>query len=127
MKLSLPAALYLAVVASATENDSILDQCQKSLPTVDLSGAFMPLNKPAKYLPDENGVTKVKLFYDVVDYVGASFTTIVRTFNGGLPGPTLHVVPGGSLELELINCLHSPVGFDGPDEHNRYHHPNATK
>ena len=125
MKLS---PLFLAAVAVRVEGrHGELAKCQKSRPTVDLSQALMPLAAPTEFFPDKHGVTKVKLFYDLVDYVGASFTTVVRTFNGGLPGPTLHVEPGGSLELELINCLHLPVGFNGPDAHNRYHHPNATK
>ena len=125
MKLS---PLFLTAVAVRVEGHSdMLNHCQTSRPTVDLSDAFMPLAAPTKFFPDEDGVTRVKLFYDLVDYVGASFTTIVRTFNGGLPGPTLHVEPGGSLELELINCLHLPLGFNGHDAHNRYHHPNSTK
>eukprot|EP00985_Skeletonema_marinoi_P018467 scaffold10312_cov141-Skeletonema_marinoi.AAC.9 len=39
------------------------------------------------------------------------------------PGPTIHVQPGGTMELELINCLHEPLGFK---EHNSFSAPNTT-
>jgi len=124
MKLS---PLLLAAIAIRVEGKrGRLAKCQKRRPTVDLSNALAPLAFPPSMYPDKDGVTRAKLFYDLVDYVGASFTTVVRAFNGGLPGPTLHVEPGGSLELELINCLQLPLGFHGKGSHNRYHHPNST-
>jgi len=90
---------------------------------LDLSNAYDPLHIPEQIYPDKDGVTRARLLFDLADYDGPSYSTILRTFNGGQPGPTIHVTPGGRLDLQLVNCLVSP---DGAVIHNAYQKPNST-
>ena len=132
MKLSVLPALSLAAWASASSSsdddhfgpDGV---CSNSNPTLTLSEAFQDLHLPPQVHPGGDGVTKIQLVYNLVDYEGPSYNTILRAYNGIAPGPTLHVEPGGVLEIELINCLTLPLGFNGEEAHNRYHIPNSTK
>ena len=93
-------------------------------PNIFLSDAFQPIRKPEEVWPDEDGITRVQMLYDLVDYGGPSYNVITRAYNGDAPGPTLHVKPGGKMEIEFINCLHFPVGSE---VRNQYQHPNSTK
>eukprot|EP00581_Thalassiosira_minuscula_P005376 CAMPEP_0183743984 /NCGR_PEP_ID=MMETSP0737-20130205/65499_1 /TAXON_ID=385413 /ORGANISM="Thalassiosira miniscula, Strain CCMP1093" /LENGTH=703 /DNA_ID=CAMNT_0025979619 /DNA_START=265 /DNA_END=2376 /DNA_ORIENTATION=+ len=90
---------------------------------LDLSNAYDPLHIPEQIYPDKDGVTRARLLFDLADYDGPSYSTILRTFNGGQPGPTIHVTPGGRLDLQLVNCLVPP---DGAVIHNAYQKPNST-
>mmetsp|Transcript_5822 Transcript_5822/g.12798 ORF Transcript_5822/g.12798 Transcript_5822/m.12798 type:complete len:640 (+) Transcript_5822:96-2015(+) len=100
--------------------------CSDHYPTLDLSEAFQPLHMPPQVYPDKNGTTRLDLVWNLAYYRGPSFSTIVRSFNGGFPGPTIHVAQGGRLEIKLVNCMYPPLGFEGPESHNRYHLPNST-
>ena len=101
--------------------------CSVPYTTLVLSSAYQPLQAPPQVYPDDDGVTRVQLVYNLARYDGPSYSTILRVYNGVAPGPTIHVEQGGRLELELVNCLDFPVGFDGEEAHNRYAHPNSTK
>jgi len=97
-----------------------------SYETLDLTQAFQPLRKPTQVYPDEDGVTRVTMKFEPINYHGPSFSNIIRSWNGEAPGPTLHLQPGGSLEIELINCQRRP---DGPYQglwKNDYAAPNTT-
>jgi len=100
--------------------------CTDTYPTLDLSQAYQPLIMPEQVYPDEDGVTRVQMIFGLAHYKGASFDTILRVHDGVAPGKTIHVMPGGSIELELINCLREPLGFNGPEALNKYHIPNST-
>eukprot|EP00581_Thalassiosira_minuscula_P006786 CAMPEP_0183706904 /NCGR_PEP_ID=MMETSP0737-20130205/3617_1 /TAXON_ID=385413 /ORGANISM="Thalassiosira miniscula, Strain CCMP1093" /LENGTH=861 /DNA_ID=CAMNT_0025934441 /DNA_START=289 /DNA_END=2870 /DNA_ORIENTATION=+ len=92
-------------------------------PLLDLTEAYAPLRVPEQIYPDENGLTEVTLLYGLKDYNGPSFSSILRGFNGGAPGPTIHAVPGGKVKVKLVNCFENPIG----SEHvNKYQKPNAT-
>ena len=101
--------------------------CTDTYPTLDLSQAYQPLIMPEQVYPDEDGVTRVQMIFGLAHYKGASFDTILRVHDGVAPGKTIHVMPGGTIELELINCLREPLGFNGPEALNKYHIPNSTK
>ena len=111
----------------AKSGKSVMDLCTEDYPTLDLSEAYQPLHTPPQVYPDKDGVTRLDLVWNLAYYKGPSFSTIIRNFNGGFPGPTIHVAQGGRLELKYVNCMHLPLGFSGPDSHNRYHLPNSTK
>ena len=101
--------------------------CTDTYPTLDLSQAYQPLNVPEQVYPDEDGVTRVQMIFGLAHYKGASFDTILRVHDAVAPGKTIHAVAGGRIELELINCLREPLGFNGPEALNKYHIPNSTK
>jgi len=103
-----------------------LELCDDSLQDLDLSQAFEPLHVPPQIYPDANGLTEVTLVYNLVNYEGPAYRTILRQYNNIAPGPTIHVEAGGRLELKLINCLTLPLGFSGPESKNLYHVPNTT-
>jgi len=100
--------------------------CTDTYPTLDLSQAYQPLNDPEQVYPDADGVTRVQMIFGLAHYKGASFDTVLRVHDGVAPGKTIHVMPGGRIELELINCLREPLGFNGPEAKNKYHIPNST-
>ena len=60
--------------------------------------------------------------YDVVKYIGPSYTTLLKLYNGGV-GPTIRVKPGDTLIIERHNDLEGPLGHYG---HNQYMLPNTT-
>jgi len=96
-------------------------------PILDLSEPYQPLIIPHQVY-SKRGKTQLTLNYDLVNYKGPSYNTILRLHSeAGVPirgvGPTLHVEQGGSMEIDLVNCLHYPVGLDG---HNMYKAPNTT-
>ena len=130
MKLFKPITTLLAITVAASAIRAKSDDpfgpdgvCNNPYPTFDLSKSNQPLVEPLRIRPDENGTTKVQLSLNLAHYIGPSYTTIMRTYNEMAPGPTIHVIPGGTMELELINCLHEPLGFD---EHNSFSTPNTT-
>lgn len=98
--------------------------CDQAIPTIDFAKARRPLIQPPQVFPDADSVTKVQIHYNLVNYIGPSFNTIIRAYDGIAPGRTIHITPGGRLELELVNCLDFPLGFEG---HNRFSFPNTTK
>ena len=53
--------------------------------TLDLSEAFQPLRKPTQVYPDADGVTRVTLKYEPINYHGPSFSNIIRSWNGEAP------------------------------------------
>ena len=67
---------------------------------------------------------KVSLHYDIVKYVGPSYTTTIKAFNGVAPAPTIRVKPGYELEVKFYNDLEFETGTDG---HNSFRLPNTTK
>ena len=97
--------------------------CNQPYPTFALSGVYEPLEELKSILPDDDGVTRVQLSLNLAYYEGPSYNTIMRTWNRQTPGPTIHVKPGSTMELELINCLHLPLGNQ---EHNVFSSPNTT-
>ena len=97
--------------------------CNQPYPTFDLSGVYEPLEELKSILPDDDGVTRVQLSLNLAYYEGPSYNTIMRTWNRQTPGPAIHVKPGSTMELELINCLHPPLGNQ---EHNVFSSPNTT-
>lgn len=98
--------------------------CDQAMPTIDFAKARQPLFQPPQVYPDADGVTRVQMHYNLVNYIGPSYTTIIRAYDGIAPGRTIHVTPGGRLELELVNCLDFPLGSE---VHNRFSAPNTTK
>lgn len=119
---------YTAILAKAKDFDD--DDhfgpsgiCNQAYPTFDLSGVNQPLEELKSILPDDDGVTRVQLSLNLAHYKGPSYTTIMRTWNRQTPGPAIHVKPGSTMELELINCLHPPVGNQ---ERNVFSSPNTT-
>ena len=75
---------------------------------------------PPQIHPDADGVTRHEMIYDLVHYKGPSFNVVLRLFNGVSPGPTMHIVPGGEMKMELVNCMYPvPYGFDGEESHNQ--------
>lgn len=113
-------------MSKASKATKIVDSlCPTEYPSFDRSEPFQPLIVPEQIYPDEDGVTRVDLIWQPAEYIGPAYTTLVRNF-GSTPGPTIHVAPGGSLELRHVNCMYPPIGFMGPEAHNRYHHPNST-
>jgi len=95
-------------------------------PTIDDSAGEMPLHQPPQVVAGRDGVVRHVLYYDLAYWKGPSFDTIVRVYNSQIPGPTLRVKPGQTLEITLVNCLEDPPGFDGPAAHNTYKTPNVT-
>ena len=95
--------------------------CSAPYANLDLVEAHQPLVEPPKIRPNEDGTTRVQLGLNLANYKGPAYNTIMRAYNGIAPGPTIHVQPGGTLEVELINCLHHEVrkGIT-------LSHPNAT-
>lgn len=53
---------------------------------------------------------ELTLEYDAVNYVGPAFNAPVRAYNGELPGPTIRVRAGQTIELRLVNQLKAPIG-----------------
>ena len=98
-----------------------------SYPTLNLPNKGEPLRQPEQIIAEDDGrsgpkTVKVALHYDVVKYIGPSYTTLLKLFNGGM-GPTIRVKPGDSLIVELYNDLEGPLGHYG---HNQYQLPNTT-
>ncbi|OLT00472.1 copper oxidase [Pseudonocardia sp. CNS-004] len=62
-------------------------------------------------LRSSSGVLQVRLEATEarVPLAGGDATTLA--FNGGLPGPTLHVQPGDRLEIDLVNRLAEPTNL----------------
>ena len=81
----------------AKSGKSVMDLCSDHYPTLDLSEAYQPLHMPPQVYPDEDGVTRLDLVWNLAYYQGPSFSTIIRNFNGRFPGPTIHVAPDGRL------------------------------
>ena len=100
--------------------------CSNPYATLYLADKHQPLMQPPRIMPDDEGVTKLQLSLDLAYYEGPSYNTIMRTNNGMAPAPTIHVNPGGSLEIELVNCLHLPLGLTGEEALNRFSNPNTT-
>jgi FtsP/CotA-like multicopper oxidase with cupredoxin domain len=127
--LSLLLSQFLTTAAAAETNDYVFDPdnlCSTPYATLDLAKANQPLIVPPQETPDEDGVTRIRLALNLAYYNGPVYNTIMRTYNGIAPGPTIHVQPGGSLQIELINCLHHPLGLTGYEAHNRFSDPNTT-
>ncbi|KAL7554728.1 hypothetical protein ACHAWF_018263 [Thalassiosira exigua] len=97
-------------------------------PILNLPGKGEPLLQPEQIVAEDvNGhsgpkTVKAIVHYDVVKYVGPSYTTLVKLFNGGM-GPTIRAKPGDTLIIELHNDLEGPLGHEG---HNQYQLPNTT-
>lgn len=101
------------------------------LSTLDLHKAGQPLREPVQITADSDGVVRAVFYYDVINYIGPVFNTILRLYNGNAPGPTVRVKPGQTMEFTLVNCLHLPAGYGGSAEdkygaHNRFKTPNIT-
>ena len=118
--------LYHVASESSTDHFGPGGVCSNPYPTFKLSEKYQPLQQAPRIMPDDSGVTKVQLSLNLAYYEGPSYNTIMRTYNGMTPAPTIHVVPGGSLEIELINCLHPPLGLTGEEALNRFSNPNTT-
>jgi len=95
-------------------------------PTIDDSAGEEQLHQPPQVTADRDGVVRHVIYYDLAYWKGPSFDTIVRVYNGQIPGPTIRVKPGQTMEISLVNCLEDPVGHDGPAAHNMYKTPNVT-
>ena len=98
-----------------------------SYPTLNLPNKGEPLRQPEQITAEDDGrpgpkTVKVALHYDVVKYIGPSYTTLLKLFNGNM-GPTIRIKPGDSLIVELYNHLEGPLGHYG---HNQYQLPNTT-
>ena len=95
-------------------------------PTLNLPAEGEPLLPPKQIVATEDNsgpkTVKVVMRYDVVKYIGPSYTTLLKLYNGGV-GPTIRVKPGDTLILELHNDLEGPLGHYG---HNQYMLPNTT-
>ena len=101
---------------------SVNGRSTTTIPTLDLSKMNEPLQTPKQIISDGSGIVRATLHYDVVKYIGPSFTTYLKLYNGGL-GPTIRVKPGDSLILELFKDLQGPPGNEVP---NQFSHPNST-
>eukprot|EP00931_Biecheleriopsis_adriatica_P044969 TRINITY_DN25772_c2_g1_i1.p1 TRINITY_DN25772_c2_g1~~TRINITY_DN25772_c2_g1_i1.p1 ORF type:complete len:583 (+),score=93.09 TRINITY_DN25772_c2_g1_i1:191-1750(+) len=54
---------------------------------------------------------------------GQGVDVVTRVYNGMIPGPTISVLPGDRLSIDVHNELTDPMGSSGM---NAYHHPNST-
>jgi len=64
-----------------------------------------------------NGVLNVDLVARYADVILNNRTNWLRTFNGKLPGPTLHGKPGDTLRIRLINRLPEEGGHGADEGH----------
>lgn len=96
------------------------------VPTLELSQKNEPQKPPQEIeVRGTPGNLKISLHYDVIKYVGPSFTTTLKAYNGVTPTPTIRVKPGDVLELDFHNDLEEPLGID--PGHNTFWLPNTTK
>lgn len=77
----------------------------------------------APVLRSEGGELDVTLKLQPVRLVGQGIDLITRAYDAMIPGPTIDVLPGDRLLIDLHNELEAPIGSDAI---NKYHHPNST-
>lgn len=53
--------------------------------TLNLTQPYEPLRKPTQFYPDTDGVTRVTLKYEPIQYHGPSYSNIIRAWNNEVP------------------------------------------
>lgn len=86
-----------------------------------LEGALLP---EAPVFRSHGGSLDVSIVMEPVRLIGPGFDVITRSFNGSLPAPTLAVLPGDQLLINLVNGLGGPTGVHPGS--NTYHDVNKT-
>eukprot|EP00930_Biecheleria_cincta_P024337 TRINITY_DN17429_c0_g1_i2.p1 TRINITY_DN17429_c0_g1~~TRINITY_DN17429_c0_g1_i2.p1 ORF type:complete len:575 (+),score=74.44 TRINITY_DN17429_c0_g1_i2:32-1756(+) len=108
-------AKLLLTLRAFTSEASTIPEVQ-----VPSRGSALP---SAPVLRSEGGKLEVTLKLQPVRLVGQGIDLITRAYDGMIPGPTIDVLPGDRLLIDLRNELEIPIGSDAT---NRYHHPNST-
>lgn len=76
------AAVFLATFTSFTS-------ASDDIPTLQLSLPYQPLAKLPSFPRDESGHLNAQLRMNVANYVGPSYNTKIRVYNGLPVGPTI--------------------------------------
>lgn len=70
------------------------------------------------------GELNTTLTVDVCTFSAPQLNITVRCYNGGSPGPAIHVRPGDTLRITLINDLGTDTSLNGTI--NELQYPNST-
>lgn len=85
---------------------------KRNITTLCLCHENEELIAPVQLPPDRITMTKdgrreikYTLYYRVAKYIGPAFTTFLKLFNGVGPAPTIRILPGDNLIIDLVNEL----------------------
>jgi len=105
---------------------------ERNIPTLSLCHENEELDAPVQLQPDSITMTKdgrreikYTLYYRVAKYIGPAFTTFLKLFNGVGPAPTIRILPGDNLIIDLVNELED-IDPWVPRVLNEYRTPNIT-
>eukprot|EP00494_Astrolonche_serrata_P024020 UN24278 len=95
-------------------------------PDVNTKDEGQPLTQPPVISHEDfqDGNVKTTLYMDAYYYDGPEAQYYTRTFNGGIPGPTLRLKRGTTVEIEYHNLLGDNV--PGEKAENTIKYPNTT-